>query len=755
MKRSSQIVSVPVLAALALLPACNSRQVRENAERVRRHAGKARDFVLLEEHDQKREMLVGDSRLPPPADYRPLENELPLPPPTDEASEVSHDALPAIIVNLAERQDEQAESNSRRFEAVLQKIETLKSEQSVKDCEAEKRQGQQQAAVDLRLSALEKKVEELKAKPAMAQTPASQPVPAEVKPNFLKSENGQIRLAPPSKPVITPEPATVPEHKPNLKIAKETPSLEKPKHTMPLPFEILLGPRTVKTFGAKSKELREEARNAYRRILEKHTESEAYIQAHIGLAEMALEEGRLREALTLYRNLLEERPEDTIVVPMHLEAGKLSLELGQYAKGREHFFAFADLLPNDRRTPDALFLAAGALEADGQVQGALIGYRDILQRFGGATIADDARRALADLHYRLGQFDKAREVYEQMARRILPGGTDHIHAMMQLARIESAAERPEEARRQLDRLLSMHPSEAHAADAMYLMAETYASEGQPLDAARAFEKAAESFPLEPKAMDCRQRAGEGYAALGMPLRAIQQYRAILAQTGLDAQRMREIGPRTLLDLATAQRQSGGLGEARDTLDRIYKEFPGHALIPSVDLERAELMIAQKQDEPAIVLLDSLAKVHQGKPQALRALMRKAQLEEGRASTEDAVQTYARMGCETETGSKSAFDFRRAVYLIDLNREEEALRLLEAVEADREALASIRRQALYQRGIALERLGRLEQAAGAYEKLATAEGAAEDEMSRTARWKVEKLRWIQKLTALAGKQTPKP
>ena len=144
---------------------------------------------------------------------------------------------------------------------------------------------------------------------------------------------------------------------------------------------------------------------------------------------------------------------------------------------------------------------------------------------------------------------------------------------------------------------------------------------------------------------------------------------------------------------------------------------------------------------------------------MKALVRKAEIEERKAGASKVERTYRQI-LDADLDSDAGYEFRRGVVLLDLNREKDAVRIFRRLAGDTTASDEIRMNAQYEVGVALERQGKIHEAIGTYEKFirtysnAKGNDTKRENLLKASRWKVDKLKWIRNLPSLVtyGKES---
>ncbi|GMV81903.1 MAG: hypothetical protein AMXMBFR7_30870 [Planctomycetota bacterium] len=733
------------LAGLAL-PGCS--RFKERTVELMQQSG-------IQERDDRNAMLNSERPLPPPRDTLPPIATFAAPAgPVDTGADVETDALPALVVQLAEKQDALASEQKKLRTDLTKRGDTLAQQaKEQKDASAEQIKALD-AKIDQRVKGLEDRVTKLEERPSPPVAPNAVPQVSVTPPDPVKLPETQVSLPPVKLPAApepeaqpevaqaAPEPAPAPQP-PALRSADSYPPRRPPERAA----------RKPEVFSAEAQRHRAEARSALERIAEELPDSNAAVEALQKLSQLDLEDAQVTVARQRLEKVLERPLPAARSAPLHAQAAELCEELGDYDAARRHWLEFVDRLPNDRRVPDALLAVAGDLEAVGRHEEAFAHYQDISRRYETMDTGMEARRRKADLLFYLERYERAAEDYLSLAEKLVPGRDDFQYGLLQATHCMLKLDRALDARKHLDKLLSNHPTEDVAGEAMWLFAQTYDRERRYLDAARAFMQAADRFPRHPREPEEREEAARRFASLGLHQRAVEQYgESLQGVARKDAAGRAQAEPRVRLGLIRSLRALGKGEDARREIETLKSAWPNDPVTAQLALEEVELLVAKGQTDAARSELEKIVDRTPGSPLALRALIRKAELEERFLLSKDAAETYARLdGRITEAETAAAFEFRRAVFLMNEGRDAEALPILDALRDQEQVPARYRMLASFQRGMALERMGNFPEATKAYQAaLKTGESRPEaftdkDELLKASRWKLEKLEWLQRVS----------
>ncbi|MCW8130140.1 MAG: tetratricopeptide repeat protein [Planctomycetota bacterium] len=708
-----------VLSSLVFLVSCRANQISEDIQQAAHRAG-------VIEADQRSSMLEGTRVLPPPKEFRAVQK--PKPSESEREKKGIEDATSVLLTRLIERQQE-LEQKHAEVETHLKEanahLKNLREDIARETAFAIK---QQLLEVNERMERLEVVLRER---------------------NKREAETPPVKVAEPpkAKPEPAPEPAPEPEAAPALPKPGDLAGLESAKT-----------PRLAKLFTPDAQRLRAQAREAYRKIVTQFPDSEKAIEARLGLGQLALEDADTNEALIQFERILTDFPESEAASGALLEAGRLRRELKDYPTALQHFLAFADRYPRDRRTPIALLEAAETQEASGNLDSALSSFKDASNRFGDTTVGLRALLRYGDTLVKQGKHAEGREAYAKVAAARNPATDLPVEAQIQAARSWIAEKKAAEARAVLQNVLSGRTSDDLRGEAAFLIAETYDMEGDNLDAGRAYNAAADEFPGHARALDSRQRAGERMAAAGLPERAGAHFRKIVESLeAKPADVRRAYGPPAMLGLARALDRMNKEPEAQAVLSEMRQTWPQHPLTSQADLLEADILIGKNLKPQAMLLLDRVIEHRPGTPEAMRALTRKAELENQASNTDGALKTHALLRKTYSPAETAEGDFKMAMQLLGGGTLEQAGKMFVRMAGDPLVPESIRRQSAYYVPVVLEREGKRAEALAGYRAFLKQYGKTEGDEAWTelvdnAKWKERTLAAFQANTAKTAEPT---
>ncbi len=521
--------------------------------------------------------------------------------------------------------------------------------------------------------------------------------------------------------------------------------------------------RIPKVFSPEAKVLRTQAREAYQRIIYNFPHSEAVVDARMGLAQLAEEDAQPEEALNQYEALIRLRPDSNIAQNARLAAGLMRMELEDWKAAQRHFYELADHQPEGPNTPAALLNVAVCQEELQEYDDAILSLQDVMKTYAGNAVAREARLRLARLYIKLLKTDQARAIYHEMKKDKAPDHDDFAEGSLGLARAYLTDGKGPEARQQLKQFLEVRGKPEYRVEAFELLAQSYLDEEKLLHAATTFAEAADRHPDAKGALPCRLKAGDAFLEAQLLDRAVEQYQKALTDTAkADREIRRQVQPQALLGLTRALRKANQHDLARKNLLSLHREWPDHPLSQAADLEEAEILVRENRHKDAVRLLTDLARVNLGKPIAIQALLRKAEIEDQRFQPQQAIDTYLDLGQNNPSDKlKSVTDLRRAISLVEVHREDEALRVLRRMAGDPYVPVKQACLAHYHIGVALERIGQVESAIANYrrffEQYKDDEKVKNDkeiqQVLENAKWKADKLRWLMEITAPKKTETP--
>jgi TolA-binding protein len=318
----------------------------------------------------------------------------------------------------------------------------------------------------------------------------------------------------------------------------------------------------------------DDALNAYARLLKQFPQSAHRVQASFERGQCLVALKRLDEAAAAFESVAADAPGTTFAAHALNQLAAIASSSGQTEKAAAIYAQLAEKAPEGELQESALFQRAQALTADGKFSEAQAAYDDYLRRFATGPHAAEAgaRRAMAlarqDRHpdalaametlgpsvmaslpsplraallyekgwclRAVGRTDDAARAFREVEEEPSPAGYE-LHAMLELAAIESAAQRWKEAVTILERLRaaiadrSPPPAEPLPEQCLYRLAAAQFALGNFDKAAPLFEVVVTAYPQSAAIASAHYYAGESAFKLGKFDKAVSHFTRVVKE----------------------------------------------------------------------------------------------------------------------------------------------------------------------------------------------------------------------------------
>jgi len=410
------------------------------------------------------------------------------------------------------------------------------------------------------------------------------------------------------------------------------------------------------------------------------------------------------------RSFLDSRPDSPLQGDAGYLLGMLNVASGNYEDARQEFRVVAEKFPDSPFAPDALFKSAECLEQLGLREQAAKVYEEFVRKYPDNPLAEQALLKAGDAQFSAKDFEQAIQKYQD--------------------------------------ILARTTSPAAAAEARYRLAVTYNN-------IRDFQKAAEQFQQLLNIPEAAKYHAEAACRLaeytlrdgGDPTRALE-----LLQRAEAANPSREVLGRIIRCRAFAYYQAKDFSNAADHFFKVITDFPGLPLPEDLYSWTAQQMINAEKWDAAIKALEATLKNARQLAEPEKLALKIAECHEKAGRADKAAEGYKKLA---ESGGNPAVcgeaRVRWARLLENAGKIDEAIAQYEtavkSASGDPAARAAFRLgelyaskeqwepaakafmrvavlylhetlspAALWQAGVCFEKLGRTEDAAGAWTEL---------------------------------------
>lgn len=209
-----------------------------------------------------------------------------------------------------------------------------------------------------------------------------------------------------------------------------------------------------------------------------------------------LQADRNEEAAATFAEFLEKQPKHELAEAANYWRGSALAFAKKYPEAREVLAAHASKFPKGSLLSEAAFRHAYCAQAMKDYPTAETELKAYLQAFPDGAEANEARILLGDALLTQGKSDEGKEVYAAIPQS---AGRWHEEAQFKRAKILKLEEDHEALRSLMRDYLAAYPKSPRAAEALYLIGQSWRQQDQPEKAAEEYWKAIEAFGNDPAA----------------------------------------------------------------------------------------------------------------------------------------------------------------------------------------------------------------------------------------------------------------
>lgn len=440
-------------------------------------------------------------------------------------------------------------------------------------------------------------------------------------------------------------------------------------------------------------------------------------EAAYWLARCRLRGDRPSEAVGILDDALSRRPDNRLRAEMMYDRAVGLVRCGEVRRAADGLGEFLQAYPKHDLTPDALHLLACALHQLKDYDGAAARCREFLKRFGGHALACEVEFLAAEGEYLAGRLEGAVDGYRAVLERA-QRGVEADKARYRLGLALHRLGRTEEAYA----YLSATPAAAEFGAAALVLGDIHFQRGEWEEAERRLGEYLASNREAGGADDALLKLGLARQRRGRFAEGLKAFDELLARFPASPHRNQAVFERgqALLALKRDDEAVEAFRQAADGDDARFKAYAlshlGAIAYGRGEYEKASGLFARVGDESAGREAAPDAGFQQG-----MALMAAGRLEQAEAALREFVAAHPKHERAAEAAAQ------RGICLSRLDRHDEAVRVLEKVEREAgERLDTRLKGAVgYERAWCLRRLGKDDQAAPILRALVTEGGGAPD------------------------------
>jgi len=356
------------------------------------------------------------------------------------------------------------------------------------------------------------------------------------------------------------------------------------------------------------------------------------------------------EAADTFRKFLEKNSRHELAEAADYWLGSALAFARKYPEAREVLGAHAEKFPSGSLRAPAAFRNAYCAQSVKDYAQAEKELKQLLQEFPQSGESAEARLMLGDALLAQGKSDEGKEVYASV-----PEGVGHSHeeAQFKLAKVLKLEEDFEGLRGLMNKYLKAYPRSPRAAEALYLIGQSWRQQDQPEKAVAEYWKAINQFGDDPEA----DSVEEMFLALGKNLKGEAEQRDYLAELRSLRDRAasegkKVLGIRTIWALSQAVkksdpalagsllREAAALAKPENTDPVILADFAAAQMSAANSVPETNESAARKAK--AAQLYRDLLKWHPRAAQKDKALAALAQFALEAGDTQAALDYYGRL-----------------------------------------------------------------------------------------------------------------
>ena len=342
---------------------------------------------------------------------------------------------------------------------------------------------------------------------------------------------------------------------------------------------------------------KDEAAKLYAEVVEKHPKDVLLPEALYALGVTQEELGQSAAAGASYDAYLKQFANGPHAAEVTLRRGETLFAQKQF-EAAEKWFAAAAARDGFKDADVATFRQAAALYELRKYPEASALYASIPQKFPQSKQAQAAQLAAGKCDYLAGKFDQAREA---LTKSLSAGGSTAAEAAHWLARSYLKQQQPDEALRVVESALPQAGQSTFAVQLHFDRADAlYDLPPRRRDAVAAYAELAQKHPQDPLSPQALYMAAFASLNVGDHAKALEYSNQFLKQFA-DKELAADVG----YIAAESDLQLGKYNEAVARYDRLLKQYPRRADVPTWQVRRGLALFLQKQFAEVIAALQPL------------------------------------------------------------------------------------------------------------------------------------------------------
>ncbi|MCZ7584272.1 MAG: tetratricopeptide repeat protein [Deltaproteobacteria bacterium] len=309
----------------------------------------------------------------------------------------------------------------------------------------------------------------------------------------------------------------------------------------------------------------DDAVKAYRKVIEAYpNNTQAQIDAKMGLANALKEEQRYDEALAAYRDVEQSYADAPQTYWAIMGIAQIKALGGDFEGAAASYREAADRFPQSTQSvADSKLNLANLLRSGNRIPEALKTFEEIVKEFPGTTHAASALQTTAQIYTETGQPDRAREVYQRVVKEFADRAEIVRQAQFGLAGLNAEQGQFEQAVAQYNELLTSEKSAAARTQALQAIAQTHLAKGDNDAALETFDRMLDEAGGDKNlALPAKMGKGTVFLAGGKYQQARDLFLEVAAEAGPDP-----MASGALQSLAQTQLELGHLDEVEKTVEK--------------------------------------------------------------------------------------------------------------------------------------------------------------------------------------------
>ncbi len=308
--------------------------------------------------------------------------------------------------------------------------------------------------------------------------------------------------------------------------------------------------------------------------------------------------GEPARAVATAGRLIDEFPKSRLIDQAHYRLGEYHYATGDFEKSAEHYQHVLDNHPDSRFRPHAMYGLGWARLGRNQHEAAEAAFDQLVEAFPDDRLVPRARYARGMARQQLGKFAAAiDDIQALLANEPTPAETSDARYVLGLCQV--GLNRYADAAATFRTILDDDANYGNADKVLYELAWSLKSGEKDAEAAEAFAQLADRFPESPLAAESHYHVGEDQYRRENFAEAVTAYKASMAAAGEAS-----LGEKAAHKLGWALYRQDQLDDARTTFAQQRTTWPEGPLAADAAFMEAEVLFGQENYEQALAAYDA-------------------------------------------------------------------------------------------------------------------------------------------------------